>query len=256
MRHTSRLLIAICLFAAPLVSRADISDQDFDKAIEKYLGTDKGQASLGGAVEKYFQKKQQEVRKKQEEQAGAEMENQFKNPVQIPAGSSPSKGEANAKVTIIEFSDFQCPYCQRGMQTMQAVMKKYPKDVKLVFKNLPLPFHENALPSAKAALAAGKQGKFWEMHDAFFANQSKLSPEFYEEQAKTLGLNLEKFKKDMESEEIAKQIKDDQELAQKNQISGTPGFFVNGVAVRGAYPEDHFSKIIDRWLAGKAGSNG
>ena len=109
-------------------------------------------------------------------------------------------------------------------------------------------FHKQAKPAAAAALAAGEQGKFWEMHDALFNNQRSLSPTFYEEQAEKLGLDVDKFKKDMESEAIQKQIDEDVKLAGKHGISGTPGFFVNGVAVKGAYPLDHFKKIVDRWL--------
>lgn len=248
--------IAACFLATAPFAAAEISDQDFEKAIDKYLGTDKGQVALGSAVEKYFQRKQADAQKKQVEQQAAEMESQFKNPVSIEAGTSPVKGPAAAKVTVIEFSDFQCPFCKRGNDTMKKLLEKYPNDVKLVFKHLPLPMHPEALPAAKASLAAGKQGKFWEFHDALFNNQGKLSAEFYLEQAKALGLNVDKFKKDMESEEIAKQIKDDEALAQKHNISGTPGFFVNGVAVRGAYPLDHFSRIVDRWLTGEAPKKG
>lgn len=243
------LAVSGLLFSAS-IARAEITDKDFESAIAKYLKTEKGQEAVGGAVKEFFQKEQLGARKKQEEQMAAQMEEQFKNPASVPAGNSPVRGPADAKVTIIEFSDFQCPYCKRGSETMDAVMKKYPKDVKVVFKNLPLPFHEQAAPAAKAALAAGKQGKFWEMHDALFANQAKLGDAFYAEQAKTLGLDVEKFKTDMASAEIKKQIDDDSELARKNEIQGTPGFFVNGVAVKGAYPIDHFSRIIDRWLNG------
>ena len=132
---------------------------------------------------------------------------------------------------------------------MKEVLKNYPKDVKLVFKNLPLPFHKNAEPAARAALAAGKQGKFWEMHDKLFANQKKLNEAFYTSTAKDLGLNVETFKKDYASDELKKQVKDDAAQARKLGIQGTPGFTVNGVMVKGAYPFDHFKGIVDRWLS-------
>lgn len=234
------------------VAKADITDADFQKAMDKYLATDKGQEALGGAIEKFVRGKQEKAAKEQAQQAEAQIEDQFKNPVKIDAGNSPVRGPKDAKITIVEFSDFQCPYCKRGKDTMDEVMKAYPKDVKIVFKNLPLPFHPNALPAAKAALAANKQGKFWDMHDAFFDNQGKLGDSFYEEKAKELGLNLDQFKKDMASDEIAKQIEADKKIAEANQIQGTPGFFVNGVAVKGAYPTEHFKMIIDRWLNGGA----
>jgi protein-disulfide isomerase len=236
------------LLALPMAANSDIQDKDFSKAIEKYLGTDSGQEQVGKAIESYFQRRQRDAQKNQEKQAEQELEEQFKNPVKIDAGTSPAKGPANAKITIVEFSDFQCPFCKRGKDTMDEVLKKYPNDVKLVFKHLPLAFHDKAEPAARASLSAGKQGKFWEMHDALFDNQSALSAEFFVEQAKKLGLDVEKFKKDMEADDVTKQIKDDKELADKHGISGTPGFFVNGVAVRGAYPLSHFDTIVQRWM--------
>lgn len=234
----------------PSDARAD--DKAFADSMKKYLATPEGQKVLGDTVETYFRKKQQDAMKAEETRSKADLEEQFKNPVKIDAGSSPSRGPAGAKVTIIEFSDFQCPFCKKGFDTMEEVMKAYPSDVKVVFKNLPLQMHPQAEPAAKAALAAGKQGKFWEMHDALFANQSKLNPDFYETQAKALGLNIDQFKKDMASPEIEAQIKADVEIANKQGIQGTPGFFVNGVAVRGAYPFDHFKMIIDRHLGKKS----
>ncbi len=227
---------------------AEISEQEFGAAIDKYLKSESGMENLGSAMERYFQKRQQDALKKQEEQAKAEVENQFKNPAKIEIGGSPVKGPANAKVTIIEFSDFQCPYCKRGYETMEAVAKAYPNDVKVVFKHYPLPFHNEAEPAAKASWAAQQQGKFWEYHEILFKNQDKLGADFYVKAAQDLKLDINKFKKDMASEAAAKQVKDDAEVGAKNGIQGTPGFFVNGVAVKGAYPVDHFKGIIDRWL--------
>jgi protein-disulfide isomerase len=243
------LLLCGIGLAAP-TAQAEISDQDFAKAIDKYLTTDSGMEKLGSSMERYFQKRQQEAMKKQEDQQKAELEDQFKNPVKIDISGSPVKGPADAKVTIVEFSDFQCPYCRRGYETMEQLAKAYPKDVKIVFKHFPLPFHNEAEPASKAAWAAQQQGKFWEYHEELFKNQDKLGAEYYVELAKSLKLDVDKFKKDMASEAAAKQIKVDTEIGQKNGIQGTPGFFVNGVAVKGAYPAEHFKGIIDRWLKG------
>jgi protein-disulfide isomerase len=195
-----------------------------------------------------MQKQQAAAEKAQAEKAQAELEEQFKSPVNIELGDAPVKGPANAPITIVEFSDFECPYCARGASTVEEVLKAYPDKVKVAFKNLPLPFHKNADPAARAALAAGKQGKFWEMHDLLFENQRGLNQAYYEASAKKLGLDMAKFKADMESEAIKKQVKDDAALAKKVGISGTPGFSVNGVLVKGAYPFAHFKQIIDRWL--------
>lgn len=248
MKTIVSFTVAAALLVAPLMAAAQIDDAKFAELIEKYFETERGREKLGTAVESYFKKRQDQARKQQEDRLAAEMEDQFKNPVKIEVGASPVKGPADAKVTIVEFSDFQCPYCKRGKDTVEELLKKYPKDVKVTFKNLPLPFHNQAMPAAKAALAAGRQGKFWEMHDKLFDNQSKLSDAFYDQAAKDLGLNVEKFKKDMADPAIEKMIKDDMEIAKQHNIQGTPGFFVGGVAVRGAYPVEHFSKIIDRIL--------
>ena len=242
-----------CLLVSPaLPANADISEKDFSSSIEKYLQSDAGLEKIGTALEKYFQKKQLDSAKKQQEQEQAALEDQYKNPVKVDIGTSPIKGPANARVTIIEFSDFECPYCKRGYETMEAVMKAYPKDVKLAFKHYPLPFHKEATPAAKATWAAQQQGKFWEFHDALFNNQESLGSEFYLATAKQLNLDLKKFEADMNSEAATKSVAADAEIGAKNGIQGTPGFFVNGVAVKGAYPPEHFKTIIDRLLNGAA----
>jgi protein-disulfide isomerase len=251
----SVFLAVAATVTASVPANAEISDKDFSASIEKYLQSDSGVAKIGSALERYFQKKQEEAAKQQENQAKAELEEQFKNPVKIEVGKSPVKGPATAKVTIVEFSDFQCPYCKRGRDTMDEVQKAYPNDVKVTFKHFPLSFHKEAEPAAKASWAAQQQGKFWEFHDALFNNQDKLGADFYLATARELKLDEAKFKADMASEAAAKQIKEDSEIASNNGIQGTPGFFVNGVAVRGAYPPAHFKQIIDRWLnKGAAGT--
>ncbi len=243
-------LSVVLMSAGSLPVQAEIAPKDFEEAMKKFLATDSGKEALGSTIENYFREKQQEAQKQQAKMAEAQMEEQFKNPVKLEIGDSPVIGPKDAKVTIIEFSDFQCPYCKRGHDTMAEVLKAYPKDVKIAFKHMPLPFHKDADPAARAAFAAYKQGKFWEYHDALFENQQKLSSENLLEYAKNLKLDIEKFKKDMESQAAKDAVKADTELGQKNGIQGTPGFFVNGVAVKGAYPVDHFKTIIDRWISG------
>ena len=133
-------------------------------------------------------------------------------------------------------------------------MKDYPKELKVVFKQQPLPFHKDARPAAKASLAAHKQGKFWEYHDVLFENMKKLKPENLEEYAKGLKLNMKKFKKAMADPALEEQIKRDQALAAKIGARGTPTSFVNGYMVRGAQPVAAFKKIIDRELAKAKGA--
>lgn len=224
------------------------SNAELQTRIREYINSEDGRNEIGRAVEKYFQKKQEDARAAEEQREQEELEEQFKNPVKIDVGDSPATGPSDAKVTIVEFSDFQCPYCSRGKATMDEILKAYPNDVRLVFKHLPLGFHEMAKPCALATMAAANQGKFWEMHDAFFENQGSLSEEFIVATAEKLGLDMNKFNADRASEGLSKKLEDDIKLARENGISGTPGFFVNGVAVKGAYPFEHFKKIIDRWL--------
>ncbi len=158
---------------------------------------------------------------------------------------SPRHGPKNAKVTIVEFSDFQCPFCSRVIPTIKEIEQKYAKDVAVVFVNQPLPFHDNAKIAAKAFLAANRQNKAWEMHDKMFANQQALKEADLEKYAQELGLNVAKYKKDLADPVIDKQIADDQALAGSVGANGTPTFFINGREISGAQPFPAFQTIID-----------
>ena len=152
----------------------------------------------------------------------------------------------DALITIVEFSEFQCPFCTRGAGTVKQVLQKYGDDVRVVFKHLPLPFHQEAEPAARASLAAGKQGKFWEMHDVLFERQAQLkgNPGIFKEIASSLGLNMEKWEKDFNSAELTQQVKEDVELANSIGARGTPNFFINGVQLVGAQPLEAFEGVI------------
>lgn len=151
--------------------------------------------------------------------------NKFQN---IPLGKSPIKGVKTAPVTIVEFSDFQCPYCAQLQPTLREVLKAYPNEVKLVFKHYPLSFHAQAKNAAKASLASAEQGKFWEMHDAIFENFNKLSDEKFKELAAQIGLNVEKFTADYSSNKFDQQIQQDITLGNSIGVTGTPTLFLNG----------------------------
>lgn len=149
----------------------------------------------------------------------------------IPDGQSPTFGNLkNPKLTIVEFSDFQCPYCARIAPVMQDMMKKHGDQIKFVFKFFPLSFHKDAPAAAAASMAAQKQGKFWEFRYAVAAHNNELSPETFEKIAKDVGIkNIEQFKKDMvlDAEKQAR-IDADFQLGVKIGVQGTPNFFVNG----------------------------
>ena len=249
MKIAYRAALAALLLVAGTRAYAEIPDGEFEKAIEKYLGSEKGREKLGQAFQTYMQEARSKMQKQRDDAEAKEMEDQFKNPVKIDLGSSPFKGPKDAKVTIVEFSDFQCPYCRAGASTVEGLLKDYGTSVRVVFKNFPLvSIHPQAEPAARAALAAHKQGKFWEMHDELFANQGALKESLYTDLAKKIGIDVEKFKTDYASEEIKKAVEADMAVAESVGIQGTPGFAVNGVMVRGNYPPAHFKKIIDRWL--------
>jgi protein-disulfide isomerase len=171
-------------------------------------------------------------------------------PVDIALGNSPVRGAKNAKVTIVEFSDFQCPFCGRVEPTVDALLKKYDGKIKVVWKNQPLPFHPNARPAAKAAMAANDQGEFWEMHAKLFANQAALSDEKYEQFAKEIGLDMAKFKADVASTKYDAAIDADSTQGKGVGANGTPTFFINGKKFVGAQPQEAFEAQIDAALKG------
>ncbi len=227
---------------------ADLDQGAFDKAMDKYLSNEKNVEKVSNSIQTFFTKKRMEEQKNAAQAESQKLEDQFKNPVKVDIGNSPTKGPKDAKVTVVEFSDFQCPFCSKGKSIVDELVKLYPNDVKVVFKNLPLEFHPQALPAAKASLAAGKQDKFWEMHDYLFDNQKSLADGFYEEAAKALSLDLDKFKKDFADPAIEAAIQSDLAQAKSLNVQGTPNFFVNGVNLRGAYPIEDFKQIVDKWL--------
>jgi protein-disulfide isomerase len=161
----------------------------------------------------------------------------------------PAKGPTLAPVTVVLFSDFQCPFCAKVGPTLKQIEAAYPRDVRVVWKHLPLPFHSSAVPAAKAAEAARAQGKFWELHDRLFAAQSALNDAAFVAYAKELRLDLAKFQKDLASEGAAKRIAEDAALAAASGATGTPTLFVNCRKVVGAQPFEAFRAVIDEELA-------
>ena len=150
-------------------------------------------------------------------------------------GQSPTTGAKTAKVVLVEFSDFQCPYCSAAHATLKQFMAKHQNDVTLVYKNFPLTsIHSEALPAAKAAWAAGQQGKFWEYHDALFTQQKRLGDAFYQETAKNLGLDVQKFNQDRGSKAAEAAIAQDVQMAEKLGVDGTPFFVMNGSVFSGS----------------------
>lgn len=162
---------------------------------------------------------------------------------------APFEGPKSAAITIVEFSDFQCPYCARVDSTVKQLQDVYKDSVQIVWKHCPIPsIHQNAMGAAVAAEAAHSQGKFWPFHDKLFASQSSLSPDQMREYAKELGLDTAKFEVDLASSEIRKRVIDDMSEARRLGVTGTPAFFVNGHYLGGAQPLAGFAKVINSEL--------
>jgi protein-disulfide isomerase len=168
----------------------------------------------------------------------------------IEVGNSPVTGGKDAKVTIVEFSDFQCPFCAKGADVLKALKKKYGNKIKIVFKNFPLPFHNHAEAAAVAGLCANEQGGdyFWKMHDEMFANQDSLDKEGLKKIAKKIGLKAEAFEKCLTENKFLPQVKAEIEEGRKIKVKSTPTFFINGQLINGAQPLEVFTEIIDEEL--------
>lgn len=213
-------------------------------------------------VNKAVREGQVKARQKEEEEEKKRMDEEFNNPkAPVISENRAIYGSKDAPVTIVVYSDFECPYCERGYKVIQQIKENYKEKVRLVFKNLPLDFHPLAMPAAKyfEAIALQSSDKAYKFHDEVFENQNKFKAEgekFLKAAAKKVGANIAKLEKDLNGDEVQSRIKADMEEARKFGFSGTPGFLVNGVSVRGAFPFEEFKKIIDRHLAGKAGNSG
>ena len=176
------------------------------------------------------------------------------DPVPIPTLGSPTTGPANARVVLVEFSDFQCPYCVKAVEKINAVLKAYPKDVRLIFKQYPLESHPQASISAAAALAAHNQGKFWQMHDILFANRTKLSRPNILGWAAQIGLDMKRFNADLDSDAIKKAVVRDTQDGDKAGVEGTPTVFIDGQRYNGELALEAIKPVIDGELKRMAGS--
>jgi len=156
------------------------------------------------------------------------------DPVDIPTGGSPVLGPAAAAITVVEFSDFQCPYCAQAIHKIAAVMQAYPTQVKLIFKQFPLDIHSQAALAAAAALAAHHQGKFWPLHDLLFANRTHLARNNILSMAASLGLDMPQFTRDMDSPETRKAVERDEADGERAGVGGTPTFFIDGQRYNGS----------------------
>ena len=173
------------------------------------------------------------------------------DPVEIPISGAPFKGPAAAKVTIVEFSDFQCPYCAVAVGKLNALLQAYPLDVRLVFKQFPLEIHSAAALAAAASLSAHSQGKFWPLHDRMYADFRHLSRANILEWAKELGLDLSSFQASMDSAKTKAAVQRDMNDGLRAGVQGTPTVFVNGKKYQGPLDVAAFRTVIEAELKGQ-----
>lgn len=171
----------------------------------------------------------------------------------VSEDDDPSFGPPNAPITIIEFSDFECPYCTKWHQEVwPRIQEAYSDQVRLVYRDFPLiSIHSNAAPAAEAANCAGEQNAYWEYHDKLFSGQYGLSLDAYQQYASDLGLNLADFEECLESRRFQEEVEADYDYAANLGIRSTPTFFINGIALVGAQPFEVFQDVIERELAGE-----
>lgn len=188
--------------------------------------------------------------KRREEEERKALEESFNNPLVAEIRADESfRGNKEAPITLVEYSDFECPFCARGFNTVSELLKKYEGKIRFVYKHLPLSFHPQAMPAAQYYEAIRMQDpkKAWEFHDRIYQDQRKLQngESFLKAIAKDLKVDMNRLAKDIKSEAVQKRIDDDMAEAAKFGFQGTPGFLLNGIPVKGAYPTSHFEGLIE-----------
>ena len=177
-------------------------------------------------------------------------EDSFNNPMKPQIrGEENVRGTKGAPLVLIEYSDFECPFCKRGFDTVNALLKKYKGKIQFVYKHLPLSFHPNAMPAAQyyEALRLQSNKKASDFHDELFNNfeKIKLGQKYFSSVAKKVGADMGKLKSDLNSPKVKARIDQDLAEAKKFGFQGTPGFLFNGIPVKGAYPPSHFDTIVE-----------
>jgi protein-disulfide isomerase len=188
--------------------------------------------------------------KKREDEEKRALEESFNNPLQAEIRPDEIiRGPKDAPITLIEFSDFECPFCSKGFNTVMELMNKYEGKIRFIYKHLPLSFHPNAMPASQYFEAIKNQSpeKAWEFHDRIYKDQRKLQngESFLKALAKEIGVDMKRLEKDVKSEEVMKRIEHDMAQAAKFGFQGTPGFLLNGIPVKGAYPTGYFVNLIE-----------
>jgi protein-disulfide isomerase len=238
------------LIEAEVAAMGEISDEEVAQFYQEKVGEASGQTleQVAPRIRDYM--KQLRVQQVAEKMLNdASVERLLEQPRVDVAADGPSKGPANASVTIIEFSDFQCPFCSRALPVIEELMTRYPKDVRVVYRHLPLDrIHDRARIAAEASLCAHDQDQFWAYHDLLFANARALADEDLKRFAEELNLDVAAWEQCVGENKFAEQIDADVEAARSIGITGTPAFIINGVILSGAKPVEEFVPVIESEL--------
>jgi len=251
----SKLLV---VFVSAVLLASCTSDEKLKQQMSKVLAEDpkiltdaieKHPAEFITALQNAAKNAQEEMGKKREEDEKKKLEESFDKPLVAEIRSDESiRGTKGAPITLVEYSDFECPFCSRGFETVMTLMKKYEGKIQFVYKHLPLSFHEQAMISAQyyEAIRLQDEKKAFAFHDEIFKNQAKLKngKAFLDASAKKVGADMGKLKKDLDSDAVKNRIEADMKEASNFGMQGTPGFLLNGVPVRGAYPAEYFEGLI------------
>ncbi len=259
-RMYMKLLNVLILFLISALFASCTSDEKMKEQMTKILKDDpkvlteaieKHPAEFIEALQRAAKNAQEEMGKKREEEEKKKLEDSFDKPLVAEIRKDEAiRGNKSAPLTLVEYSDFECPFCSRGYETVVALLKKYDGKIRFIYKHLPLSFHEQAMISAKyyEAIRLQDEKKAFAFHDEVFKNQKKLKngEAFLQATAKQVGADLAKLKKDLNSEAVQKRIADDSKEAGSFGMQGTPGFLINGIPVRGAYPPEYFVDLVDK----------
>lgn len=230
--------VFLVMLTLPVSSRADTPDLE-QKVIQIIRNHPE---VLIQSIQAY----QLEKAEKQQRERQAFLERMKTNP-RSAVGRSPIKGSLQSKIVLIEFSDFQCPYCAQAQEPIRQFIEKHGNDIALIYKNLPLTaLHPEAMSAAKAAWAAGQQGKFWQYHDALFSHQDKLGEALYLSIAQELGIDINQFNHDRHSSSADVFIKKDTDLAESMGIPGTPFIIMNGEVLNGQVQAASLDKLLEK----------
>jgi protein-disulfide isomerase len=256
-RALAALTIAILTCAA--AQGRDVTRDELEKALRKnpevlIEAIKANKKAIFDIINQTGLEEQARMQKEAQEAEKKAYEDSFRNPLK-PAIDEKTRirGGKDAKYTLVEYAEFQCPYCAGGYETVEELRKRHGDDLRFIFKHLPLPIHPQAMLAAQwlEAVAIQSPEKAWKFHDILFENQDKLGIDFFKKTAKDLGVDVERCEQEAGSQAVRDRIAADMDEAKKYGIEGTPGFLLNGVPVKGAYPVEYFEEIIKKLDATK-----